>query len=338
MNESHLPRRTGIADTAMAHLSNAKPMSIHFLRTAVPLAFTLLLTACAVDGQRSGAPAPDPAASAASAPVAPPPPEPPPPPTPAQMAQAQKIAMAAVDLLEAGQEEQARVELERAVSLDPGNKLANSLIRQIAGDPVAMLGREHFTYRVQANDTLSRIAGRFMGDIYSFYILARYNDIKVPRQVAGGQLLRIPGKAPAPERSPRAAQPAPQPTPPAATPAPAAPPVVTAPAAQAEPTPGERAMRNAEANEKANRLDRALEDYRRAAEANQPGAAAKVEQVRKRLIDRSALAARTAFAKQDLAGAIRHWDNVLALDPAHETAKLERQKAVNLKARIDQLK
>lgn len=320
------------------------PMPMNLLRTVAPFALTLLLTACAVDGQRSGAQAPDPAASAASAPAAPPPPEPPPPPTPAQQAQAQKMALSAVDMLEAGQEEQARVELERAVSLDPGNKLANSLIRQIAGDPVAMLGRESFTYRVQPNDTLSRIAGRFMGDIYSFYILARYNDIKVPRQVAGGQVLRIPGKAPPPgslepRQSPRstaAAAPAAAP-PAAATPTPAAPPPPVAPPVP-ELTPGERVMRSAEAHEKAGRLDRALEDYRRAAETNQPGASAKVEILRKRLIDRHSLAARTAFAKQDLAGSIRAWDNVLTLDPSNETARLERQKAVQLKAKVDQLK
>ena len=39
---------------------------------------------------------------------------------------------------------------------------------------------------------LSRIAGHFMGDIYMFYALARYNDIRVPRLVAGGQVIRVP--------------------------------------------------------------------------------------------------------------------------------------------------
>ncbi|WAC71419.1 LysM domain-containing protein [Roseateles sp. SL47] len=253
--------------------------------------------------------------------------------------------MSAVDMLEAGQEDQARAEIQRALAVDNANKLANSLMRQITGDPVQMLGKESWSYTVRPNDTLSRIAGRFMGDIYSFYLLARYNDIKVPARVAGGQVLRIPGKAPppgsldpqpAPGRGRNTPAPAPQP---AATPAPSpAPAAAPAPAPAPELSAGEKAMRNGEAWERSNRLDRALDEYKRAASMDQPGAQAKVETVRKKLTDRYTLAARTAFAKQDLAGSIKAWDNVLELDPGNEVAKLERQKAVALKAKVDQLK
>ncbi|SEL36343.1 Tetratricopeptide repeat-containing protein [Roseateles sp. YR242] len=259
------------------------------------------------------------------------------------------MAMSAVDMLEAGQEDQARAEIQRALALDSTNKLANSLMRQITGDPAQMLGRESFSYTVRPNDTLSRIAGRFMGDIYSFYILARYNDIKVPSRVAGGQVLRIPGKAPPPgsldpQPAPRGRNtpaPAPVVAPPPAVQAPApvaAPAPAPSPAPAPELSPGEKAMRNAESWERSNRLDRALDEYKRAASLEQPGAQAKVDAVRKKLIDRYTLAARTAFAKQDLAGSIKAWDNVLELDPNNELAKLERQKAVALKAKVDQLK
>ncbi|PIM50543.1 hypothetical protein CS062_24470 [Roseateles chitinivorans] len=253
--------------------------------------------------------------------------------------------MQSIELLEAGQEDQARAELQRALQLDPANKLANNLMKQITADPVALLGRESFAYTVQSSDTLSRIAGRFMGDIYAFYILARYNDIRVPRQVAGGQVLRIPGKPPAGPLYPRpsarpdpkatASPPAAPPTTVAAAPAPAAPP---SPPPVPELSPGEKAMRAGDAHERAGRLDKALEEYRRAEAADQPGAAAKIEALRKKQIARATLSARTAFAKQDLAGAIRGWDTVLQLDPDNELAKLERQKAVTLKAKADQLK
>jgi tetratricopeptide (TPR) repeat protein len=292
-------------------------------------------------------PPPPPPAPEPVVPVAPPEPPPPPPATPAQQVQAQKMAMAAVDMLEAGQEDQARAEIQRALAVDRDNKLANSLMRQITGDPVQMLGKESWSYTVRPNDTLSRISGRFMGDIYSFYILARYNDIKVPARVAGGQVLRIPGKAPPPgsldpqpPRGRNTPAPAPQPAA-AAAPAPTAaatPAPAPAPAPVAELSPGEKAMRNGESWERSNRLDRALDEYKRAASMDQPGAQAKVEVVRKKLIDRSTVAARTAFAKQDLAGSIKAWDNVLELDPNNEVAKLERQKAVSLKAKVDQLK
>jgi tetratricopeptide (TPR) repeat protein len=326
------------------------PMLTPTLRAASSCALAALLAACAAGpgGGDTAAPAAPPAPAPMPAP--PPPPEPPPPAGPAAQAQAQKLAMGAVDLLEAGHEDQARAELQKALALDSANKLAVNLMRQITADPVAVLGRESFVYVVKPSDTLSRISGRFLGDIYAFYILARYNDIKVPRQVAGGQALRIPGKAPPPgtlePREPVAAKPARVDTkadtkvavaPP--VPAPAAPPAPPPPPPPPpEPTPGERAMRNAAALERAGSLDRAMEEYKRAATLDEPGANAKIEDVRKRLVEKHTLAARTAFVKQDLAGSIRAWDHVLELDPANETAKLERQKALRLKQKADELK
>lgn len=281
----------------------------------------------------------------------PPPPPPPPPPvvaapapaevpevpagpaTPAAQQQAQKIALAAVDLLEAGNEEQARSELQRALSSDSNNKLAHNLLRQLSADPVSALGKESFQYVVKPGETLSRIAQRFMGDLYSFYLLARYNDIKVPKQLAGGQVIRIPGKAPRPDPTPvvRPAAPEPPGT------APLAPtPVVALPTpAAAEPTPADR-MRQGEAAERAGDQERALTEYQRA--GDHPGAAAKAEQLRKQLVGRHTVSARTAFAKQDLDSTINHWDRVLELDPNNETAKLERRKAIGLKEKLKSVK
>ena len=177
------------------------------------------------------------AAPAGAAPRAPAtPPAAPLPPSPAQQAQAQKTAMQVVELLEAGNEDQATVELRRALELDPNNKLALNLMRQITADPQATLGRESFAYTVRPSDTLSRIAGRYLGDIYAFYILARYNGIQVPKRVSSGQVIRIPGKAPPPGRT--AARPAPQQPPsPAPAPAPAAAPAPSAHAAAPAATP-----------------------------------------------------------------------------------------------------
>lgn len=248
--------------------------------------------------------------------------------------QATKIAIAAAGMLESGHEEQAKTELQRALAADPNNKLALNLMRQItAPDPVAVLGRESFNYVVRPNDSMSGIAGRFLGDIYSFYILARYNGIAVPRLVSGGQVLRIPGKAPPPSvaREPARESPA------ASLPPPPPPTVVTAPPPPPEPTPGERAMRAAESAERAGDLDRALGEYRKAATLEQPGAEAKADQLRKQLVLRYSLNARTAMAKQDLDGAIRGWERVLAIDPNNDTAKLERQRALALKEKIKKL-
>ena len=107
--------------------------------------------------------------------------------------------MHVADLLEAGNETEARSEIDRALALDPNNKLAQNFQRQMTVDPTTALGAEFFTYTVRPGETLSRIAGRFMGDIYAFYLLARYNDVKVPKQVSSGQTIRVPGKMPPPE-------------------------------------------------------------------------------------------------------------------------------------------
>ena len=266
--------------------------------------------------------------------------------TPAAQQQAQKLALATADLLESGNEEQARTELKRALGLDPQNKLAQNLTRQMAADPATMLGRESFAYTMRPSDTLSRIAGRFLGDVYAFYILARYNDIKVPKQVSSGQVIRIPGKAPPPgsvaANPPPPAEPVPRAPPPSlpSIPAPApapAPPPAAAPQPP-EPTPGERAMRNAASAERAADLPRARIEYLKAASFNQPGAAAKAEQLRTQLSSRYSLNARSALARQDLDGAIVNWQRVLELDPENPTARLELERARGLKDKLNKVK
>lgn len=215
--------------------------------------------------------------------------------------QVTKAVSNAIELLEGGSEDQASIELQRVLQTEPGHKLAQNLLRQIKDDPVAMLGRESFSYRVQPGESLSKIAGRFLNDVHQFYVLARYNDIKVPRQLAGGQMIRVPGKAPPPAPAP----------PPVAVPAPATTPVAIpppkpapAPAASSEPS-----------------TDAALQAQRQ-----------------KEAINRHTRAARSAFAKQDLNGAIRAWDSVLELDPNNRTAQLERQKAIDLKEKLTKVK
>lgn len=311
-----------------------------------PLLFASAAVLAACQQMPASAPAPQPAAPQPTVEVAPAPAPAPPPPMPAgpvsasQQQQAQRIAMSAVGMLDQGHEDDARAELERALGTDPNNKLAQNLMRQITSDPVAMLGQESFNYTVRPNESLSMIAGRFLGDIYSFYILARYNNIEVPRQVAGGHTLRIPGKArsPAIVRETRpSAPPAPAPQHETARAEPAPAPVVAAPAAPPEPTPAELAMRAAETAERGGNLEVALVQYRKAASLNEDGAEAKAAHVQRELVQRYSLNARTAFARQDLDGAIRSWDAVLKVDPQNDTARLERQRALALRDKAKKL-
>ena len=311
-------------------------------RTALLLLAVCVLAACETPQKAPPAPGPAPDAPGNAGPPPAPPPVVPPPPTgpvsPAAQLQAQKTAQAAVDLLQSGNEESALAEVQRALAFDPQNKLALSLAKQMAPDALSSLPREWFAYTVRPSDSLSGIAQRFLGDVYSFYILARYNDIKVPKQLAAGQVIRIPGKAP-PPGSPPPSPPRPSPPPaaptttqaPAPAPAPLPPPAQPAP----EPTPGERAMQRAAAFEKSGDLVRARAEYQNAAGLGQPNATAKAESMRARLVSAYTSAARAALARQDLDGTIANWSRVVELDPDNSTASLELQRARKLKENFD---
>jgi tetratricopeptide (TPR) repeat protein len=219
----------------------------------------------------------------------------------------QRSVTSAIEYLEAGLEEPAETELRKVLASDPNQRLAQSLLRQIKEDPVGILGRESFSYRVQPGESLSKIAQRFINnDPHLFYALARYNNIKVPRSLAGGQTIRVPGRAPVvmERQTPTAAPPAPSSSPaPAPSPVPA--PVVVTPAAPAASSAAEIAL-----------------------------AGQQVKRKRQEEINRLSKAALAASAKQDLDGAIRNWDAVLNLDPNNGKAKLERGRAEELREKL----
>lgn len=122
---------------------------------------------------------------------------------PAAKAEVQKILRQSFDWLDAGEEEKARVELEYARQLEPDNKQVACLLRGVTADPVTALGKESTAYVVRPGESLGTIARRAMGDVCEFYILARYNQIKVPKHLGAGQTIRIPGRvALAPDTTP----------------------------------------------------------------------------------------------------------------------------------------
>lgn len=115
---------------------------------------------------------------------------------------ARQYVREAYQLLLVGKAGEARRALQAALQQAPQNQQAAMLLRQIEDDPAARFGAESFAYRVQANDTLTGLAHRFLGDPLQFYALAKYNDIANPSRIAAGQLIRIPGKLPEPKSPP----------------------------------------------------------------------------------------------------------------------------------------
>ena len=301
------------------------------LATAL-VAAVLVLAGCAsappdAGKQAPAAPAPSAAAVApvSPAPVAQPAPEPVPAPDPAvARPQAQKLALESVDQLQNGDEYAARATLERAAQLDPGNDLARKLSDQIRADAQRELGPVYFRYTVQKDDTLSKLAQQFMGDRFRFYILAKYNDITNPSRLAAGQVIRVPGRAPPPAA---AATPPVDPAPTVATPPPP------------EPKPRDDvadALKKVAELERAGNLEAAYfaytdlaQRYPASAEATKRRDASRATFLRQ--LDREAT---TAFQRQNLDLAIAKWDRMLEIDPGNKKARLERERALDLKRRL----
>jgi len=250
-------------------------------------------------------------------------------------AEAQKLAISAIDMLQNGDETNARATLERATAMDPANDLARKLLDQIKADAQTELGATFFRYTVQRDDTLSKIAQAYLGDRLRFYILAKYNDIANPSRLAAGQVIKIPGKQPPataggrPPAAPAAAAPAA----PAAAPEPA-------PAAEAEP-PKKAAsslMQQGAEQQKSGNLDAAYATFSEAARSD-PGnkdAILQRDAVKVALVRRYDREATQAYQRQNLDLAIKKWDQILELDPNNQKAKLERGRAVELQKKMSE--
>jgi tetratricopeptide (TPR) repeat protein len=307
-----------------------KNMDIHFpretlRRAAVAVAVTVILAGCATPPPPPAQKPAEPVAVQPQQPVAPPVPEL----TPAQAkAAAQKMAIEAVDLLQNGDEANARATLEKATGIDPGNDLARKLLDQIKADAQTELGSTFFRYTVQRDDSLSKIAQTYLGDRFRFYILAKYNDIANPSRLAAGQVIKIPGKAPA--TPPAAARQPPQPAPQPAEPPQAEP--------EAAPKGASNLMQQGVAQQKSGNLEGAYASFSEAVRT-EPGnrdAVLQRDAVKQALIRRYDREAAQAYQRQNLDLAIKKWDQILELDPANQKAKLERERAIELKKKMSE--
>ena len=257
--------------------------------------------------------------------------------TPAQAkAQAQRLAVETIDLLQNGDEAGARAKLEQAQTLDASNDLARKLMDQIKADPQKELGAVSFRYTVQRDDSISKLAQQYLGDRFRFYILARYNDIQNPSRLAAGQVIKIPGKAPPTGATPAAAA--------ARPPAPVAAEVPDesiklASVDNATPRNASSAlMQQASDMQRAGNLEGAYDAFREAAQRD-PGnrdAVLQRDATRTQLARRYERDATQAFQRQNLDEAIAKWDRVLALEPGNQKAKLERERAIDLRKRMSE--
>jgi LysM repeat protein len=312
-------------------------MDIHSLRVswrraAVFAAAVTILAGCATPPPPPP-PAPKPAEPVVEAPKPAAPAEPQLPPAQAK-AEAQKLAISAIDMLQNGDEANARATLEKATGMDPANDLARKLLDQIKADAQAELGATFFRYTVQRDDTLSKIAQAYLGDRFRFYILAKYNDIANPGKLAAGQVIKIPGRQPATPPASAGGRP---PAAPAAA-APAAEPAPAAAEAEAPKKAASSLMQQGIEQQKSGNLEAAYATFSEAARS-EPGnkdAILQRDAVKVALVRRYDREATQAYQRQNLDLAIRKWDQILELDPNNQKAKLERGRAVELQKKMSE--
>ncbi|MGD8912739.1 MAG: LysM peptidoglycan-binding domain-containing protein [Candidatus Thiodiazotropha sp.] len=146
----------------------------------------------------------------------------------------------ALQQLEHGKYEDARLQLTWALQEKPTLQIALNLLEQMDVDPIDHLGMKSFFYNVEPGDSLSIIAKKFLNDPLKFVVLARYNKLENPSKLAPGQRIRVPGVMPERKRPKRKPKPKPKPKPIQPEPAPVAKePSEPAPVAEepAKPTP-----------------------------------------------------------------------------------------------------
>jgi len=234
------------------------------------------------------------------------------------------LALDAAILLDEGKEAEARTKLTEALTLDGHNDLANLLMSTITDDP-SKLGTKSFPYKVQPGDKLSKISELYLKDQYKFYLLARYNNISVPRSLKAGQVIKIPGTPPVLPVSSPSTHPPPKPPPlPDSTRSPQA----------------DRSCQDGSSLLAAGDKDRAYDAFLQCwkADAANQQARAQVESLRPELVRIHDRAAREAFRKQDLDTSIKEWDRVIQLDPGNDVARLERQRSIELKKHFEEVK
>ena len=100
-----------------------------------------------------------------------------------------------LELLEQGNSAKAMAELEAYLVQRPGSRIAKGLVAQLEAAPGSMFPAESFPVTLASGESLSTLARDYLGDLYLFYALARYNDIAVPRNIKIGQTINIPATA-----------------------------------------------------------------------------------------------------------------------------------------------
>lgn len=217
--------------------------------------------------------------------------------------------------------------LRRYLAVHPADHAAQALLRQLTADPEQVLGRSWHAHLVQAGDSYSTLAARYLGDPGRFLILARYNGSNNPSILRVGTTVRVPASAtgPAPAAADAAAA--------EHTPAEATPPVESTSAKASRLQKESLALRDQGHPQQAlDRLGQAL-----AIDPQLKPSGAGAVALRQQLLASYHQRAIVLYRDQQLDPAIALWNRVLAIEPGYEPARVYRTRALELKQRLKQL-
>ena len=94
--------------------------------------------------------------------------------------------------MQQGDSTHAAVELKAYLVDVPNSTPAKNLLAQIETPIETLYPTDNFAVQLGRDETLSSLAGVYLGDVLGFYGLARYNNIENPSRVVVGQSIRIP--------------------------------------------------------------------------------------------------------------------------------------------------
>ncbi|MFU8877919.1 MAG: hypothetical protein ACNA7E_07235 [Wenzhouxiangellaceae bacterium] len=241
----------------------------------------------------------------------------------------------ALDELERGRFEQARLTLSSLVDADSGSRIAARLLDQLESPPEQLLPGPYVEIIVAPGESLSEIAVRELGDPLLFVALARLNAVDVPMRISAGTVLRVPVPETPADGLDTVVPDAEQDSLPATE--------IARPAVPAEDARHERAAASTDLyrqavvlREQGHRMA-ALETGRKAVVLQpESGSAVRlVAELESELTEELHTAGLTAWRNRDVDLAIRLWESLLASVPDFEPARVYLERAHELRRRLD---
>lgn len=225
-----------------------------------------------------------------------------------------------LELLESGDSAAARAELQLYLQEKPSSSRAQDLLKQIDTPSTEYFTQDYRELTLSSGQSLSSVAKTFLGSVYKFHALAKYNGILEPGKIGTGQTIRVPLT----EGALSVFQA-----------------LDNAPIATAQDPVSETEMENSieeilsePENEAIPEPESTVKFVEAEVEFPEDPANADIDTAAAPDVEEMHLEALNAYRAQDLSKAIELWDRVLAIDPEFESSRLYRSQAIKLQKKL----